>query len=95
MCPENFTMNMRGNWESKTMEFLDFHIKRCSQEYLDENFPGETCASTEEIDALLATSFVNVAMMNQYFDQSDRGPNPIKTVIKTSYIGTNPTLSQN
>jgi len=25
-------------------------VHRCNQEYLDKNYPGETCASDEEID---------------------------------------------
>ncbi|CDW77493.1 UNKNOWN [Stylonychia lemnae] len=94
LCPDNFNLTLQGSFTSKQAKFLRINVRRCEESRLKKIYPNETCASSTEIDKVFENMQLFIPMFNQYFDDYDHSPNPIKTTIQNSYFTTLPNVAQ-
>lgn len=85
MCPKNLNFTLVGGFSSSYSKQLNIHVRKCDQEYLDKNYPGETCAEDAEIERVLRYIEIFVPVVNQFFDENDLSSNPIKTTLNMVY----------
>jgi hypothetical protein len=52
-CGEQTDFELYGNFASWESGYVKFYIDVCDQEDLDENYPGQTCKTDEEVSEFL------------------------------------------
>jgi hypothetical protein len=68
----------------------------CNQDTLDEKTPGRACVTDEdELYTALQDLYINLPLMNKYFDESEYDISPLKNSMKFLTYAFNPVLSSN
>eukprot|EP00347_Sterkiella_histriomuscorum_P001885 403370298 len=87
-CPQVQNWNLRGSIASGTRRFIAMKVTYCNQIILNMTYPGLTCKTTQQSDALANQMTVLIAELTQYFESASFA-DPIQYYIKSQslYMG--------
>eukprot|EP00347_Sterkiella_histriomuscorum_P005887 403354895 len=88
-CPQVQNWTLRGSIAAMTRRFIAMKVTLCNQQVLNANFPGQTCKTAAQSEALASQMTLLIAELTQYFESASFD-NPIKYSIKSQslYMGT-------
>ena len=74
ICPISDDYYLQGDYNSKIFRDIEVFVSPCNE----NNTQGVVWKPKEEIDYIIETGFINIAIMRTYFDYDDY-ENPVKT----------------
>eukprot|EP00347_Sterkiella_histriomuscorum_P007263 403349634 len=88
-CAQVDTFKLRGGIAGSLSRFMHARLVYCDQTFLSMNFPGQTCKTKEQADAIAPYTTFLFAQLEQYFESAGFDT-PIKYFLKANYfsIGT-------